>query len=271
MSAEEIEFTLRLLRKFGVRGVKITGGEPMLRSDIVEIVRRIKGLGYEDISMVTNGTRFHRYAKELREAGLNRVNISVHSLNPETYRYITGGVGDYDGMLRAIDAALTLGITPLKLNVVVLKGINDGEIDDLIRYVAKLNEKGEVILQLIELVNAGNATSDFFERHYFDLSGIEGRLREHALRVEVKEMHRRRKYYLSNGAVVEVVKPTHNSEFCMGCTRLRITHDGKFKPCLLRDDNLVDFINIIRRGGGEEGVEEALRKAVSLREPYFKG
>ncbi len=270
LKPEEIERIVRILFKYNIDSVKLTGGEPMLRNDIVEIVKRIKNIGIRDISMTTNGTRFYEFAKELKDAGLNRVNISMHSLNPKTYNFITN-INKYDEMLKAIDAALEYKIIPLKLNVVVLKNVNDNEINDFINYIAKLNKKGEVILQLIELVAIGSASeSTFFKKYHLNLSEIENMIIKKAIKTEIRSLHKRKKYYLSNGAIIEFVKPMHNTEFCMNCNRIRITYDGKFKPCLLRDDNHIDFIEALRNGASDKEIEKILKKAISLREPFFK-
>lgn len=270
MTPDEIERIVRILYKFGIDTVKLTGGEPMLRNDIVEIVKRIKNIGIKEISMTTNGTRFAKLAKDLKEAGLDRVNISVHSLNPNTYKLITG-VNKFDEMMNAVNAALEHKIIPLKLNVVIMKDINDNEIPDLIEFTGKLNKKGETVLQLIELVAEGAAAnSPFFKKYYYNLSEIEKKIANQAIKVERRRLHNRMKYYLPNGAIIEFVKPMHNSEFCMGNNRIRITYDGKFKPCLLRQDNHVDFIRAMRNGATDEELEEIFKNAVRIREPFFK-
>ncbi|MGC8948076.1 MAG: GTP 3',8-cyclase MoaA [Thermoprotei archaeon] len=270
MTPKEIERIVRILYKFGVMTVKLTGGEPMLRKDIVEIVRRIKSIGVKEVSMTTNGTRFALLAKDLKNAGLDRVNISVHSLRRDTYKFITG-VDRFDEMRNAIDAALENQIVPLKLNVVIMRGVNENEITDLIDFTSKLNERGETVLQLIELVAEGSAAnSPFFKKYYYSLSEIERTIAKQAIKVEKRQLHNRMKYYLPNGAILEFVKPMHNSEFCMGNNRIRITYDGKFKPCLLRQDNHVDFITVMRNGATDEELEEIFKKAVRMREPFFK-
>lgn len=270
MTPEEIERIVRVLYKFGVMTVKLTGGEPMLRKDIVEIIRRIKSVGVKEISMTTNGTRFALLAKELKSAGLDRVNISVHSLRRDTYKLITG-VDKFDEMITAINAALENQIVPLKLNVVVMRDVNDNEIPELINFTATLNKIGETVLQLIELVAEGAAAnSPFFKKYYYNLSEVEKEITKNAIRIERRPLHNRMKYYLPNGAIVEFVKPMHNSDFCMGNNRIRITYDGKFKPCLLRQDNHIDFITAMRNGATDEELEEIFKKAVRIREPFFK-
>jgi len=251
MPAEEIAEILRVARKFGMNSVKFTGGEPTVRKDIVEIVRSVPE-GMES-SMTTNGTLLAPIAQDLADAGLSRVNISLDTLRPERYKSITGKDCLQDA-LDGIDAALKAGLTPVKLNFVVLKGVNDDEIDDFVRFVGK---RDNLILQLIELMEFKNC------KFHSDVSPLEEDLKKRAEVVITRRMHHRKKYCLE-GAEIEVVRPLHNSEFCAYCNRLRVTSDGKLKPCLLRHDNHVDV-----RGKSGEELEEAFRVAVKRREPFF--
>jgi cyclic pyranopterin phosphate synthase len=251
ISDEMIVSVARAAALLGVRSLKFTGGEPLLRSGLAGLIAQMpQDL---DISLTTNGIFLAEQAGPLAEAGLDRVNVSLDSLRPETYRSITGGrEGDLEKVLAGIDAAKAAGLAPIKLNVVVLKE-NEAEIPDLIDFC---REKG-LILQLIELLDL---------RHQGlsgDIDAIERHLAARADRVRVREMHRRKKYFL-DGAEVEVVRPMDNTEFCANCTRLRVTSDGKIKPCLLRSDNLVEI------GTCDcERIMELLQEANKRREPYF--
>jgi GTP 3',8-cyclase len=235
----------------GVRSLKFTGGEPLLRSDLASLISQMpQDL---DISLTTNGVFLAEQALGLAEAGLDRLNISLDSLKPETYRAITAGrEGDLERVLAGIDAARGAGLQPIKLNVVVLKK-NEQEISDLIEFS---RQKG-IILQLIELLDLrGIGISGDIER-------IERDLQKSADRITMREMHRRKKYFL-DGAEVEVVRPMDNTEFCANCTRLRITSDGRIKPCLLRNDNLIDIGTC-----DQEKIKQLLQEANLRREPYF--
>ena len=238
--------------RLGVRSLKFTGGEPLLRKSLPDLLRQMPQ--EMDLSLTTNGIFLADQAEDLSAAGLDRVNVSLDSLQPQTYRAITGaGEGDLEWVLAGIDAALAAGLSPLKLNVVVLKG-NQGEISDLIEFSRR---KG-LILQLIELLDLNGLGISG------DIDAIERRLAASADAVREREMHRRKKYFL-DGAEVEVVRPMDNTEFCANCTRLRVTSDGKIKPCLLRSDNLIDI------GTCDcQKIEELLRKANSQRKPYFE-
>ena len=269
MKPEEVEHIIRILYQFGVKFVKITGGEPLLRPDMVEIVERLGRLPLRELSLTTNGTRLSNLAEPLKKAGLKRVNISLHSLKEKTYNFITGATR-FKPTLDAIQAALIAGLTPVKLNMVVLKNVNDDEIDDVIRFVGELGGGEKVILQLIELVMEGDADAQFYKMFHADLSEVEESLRKRAVKETVRDLHFRHRYLQPNGVWVEVVKPMHNSTFCMGDHRIRITYDGKFKPCLLRHDNHVDFLQAMRNGVSDDKLADLFRLAVQLREPFFK-
>ena len=252
LSAPEIARIMEVASEFEFRSVKFTGGEPLLRRDLLEIVRAVPG-GMES-SMTTNGTLLADIAPALADAGLSRVNVSLDSLNHETYRAITGK-DCLDQVLAGIDASLDAGLTPVKLNVVVLKGINEHEIDDFIRFV-KGNRN--LVLQLIELMEMKGCN------YHSELNGLEQQLSERSTQVLTRRMHHRKKYCLE-GSEVEVVRPLHNTEFCAFCNRLRVTSDGKLKPCLLRADNHVDV-----RGKTKEELRELFAEAVRRRVPYYR-
>ncbi len=261
MTPSEIGRLVRLLVGQGIRTVKITGGEPLVRKDLEEIVREIKEAGVEEISLVTNGWFLPGRACSLREAGLDRVNISLHSLRRDVYRRITG-VDGLERALEAVNSALRCGLTPVKLNVTVLRGYNEGELWDLVRFASS---KG-VRIQFIELLDMDPDLRKF----HFSLEDFEEELGRVAVRKEVRDLHGRPIYHLEEGTTVEIVRGTGNPFFCMRCTRIRVTSDGFFKTCIRRDDNLVDFLSVMRSGGTDEEILEAFKRAVRLREPFHK-
>ena len=251
MSAADIAELMQVGVKFGIKSVKFTGGEPLLRRDLVDIVRSVPP-GVES-SMTTNGTLLAEKAAALKEAGLARVNVSLDTLRPERYAAITGKDCLAD-VLAGIDAAVEVGLTPVKLNMVLLEGINEDELDDFMAFV---RSKRDLILQVIELMEFNEC------KFHGDVDSVEQELNERATRVVTRRMHHRKKYCL-DGAEVEVVRPLHNTEFCKFCNRLRLTSDGKLKPCLLRSDNLVDI-----QGKHGRELEDAFKEAVSRRKPFF--
>jgi cyclic pyranopterin phosphate synthase len=263
MAAEEIKIIAGVAASFGVTKVKLTGGEPLLRSDILEIVRGIKSVpGISEVSMTTNGTLLSNLAKSLREAGLTRVNVSLDTLEPETYRFITG-TNALERVVLGIKDTLKAGLSPVKINMVVLKGVNDDQIWNMINFA----KKNDAILQLIELESA--VEDEFYRRYHSNLARIEKELKRKAERIRVRRMHHRRKYLLPGGVEVEVVRPMHNTEFCKYCNRIRVTSDGRFKPCLFRSDNLIDFLEPMRNGASDEALRELFVEAVKRRKPFF--
>ena len=252
LSAPEIAEILRVGAHFGIRSVKFTGGEPLLREDLLDILHAVPPS--MESSLTTNGTLLAEMAPELRQAGLRRVNVSLDSLDRTTYTKIAG-VDRLDDVLNGITAALDTGLTPVKINMVVMKDVNEHEIDDFLAYV---RNNRNLVLQLIELMNFNNCTA------HEELNVVEGNLAARSKQIITRRMHHRKKYCL-DGAEVEVVRPLHNTEFCAFCNRLRVTSDGKLKPCLLRTDNHIDI-----RGKSGPELEELFRKAVAEREPYYK-
>jgi len=264
MTREEIVRIVGVAVGLDISRVKLTGGEPLLRSDILDIVKGIAGFGgLRDLSMTTNGTNLASLAKELREGGLNRVNISIPSLNTETYRMLMGG--DLRDVLRGIRAAGDAELSPVKLNMLVLKDLNEHEIPEMISFA----EQTGTILQLIELEPL-NISMSYYKRYHYALDDVEEELKKQARRVETRgDMQNRRVYFLPR-LKVEVVPPIENTEFCVRCTRLRVTSDGWLKPCLMRSDNLVDVLNPLRNGADDEELRRLFLEAVKRREPYYK-
>jgi len=267
MTPEEIERLVRIASRLGVRKVKLTGGEPTVREDILEIVRRIKPY-VVDLSMTTNGSRLKELAKPLAEAGLDRVNVSLHSLKPDVYRRITG-VDMLETVLEGIEEAVKY-LSPVKLNMTVMKGLNEGEIWEMVNFAAKTG----TILQLIELEAPREVEETaFFRRYFYPLKPVERELEKRAVETRERRMHRRKKYFIPTDhgiAEVEVVRAMHNTIFCANCTRLRVTSDGKFKTCLLRNNDLIDFVTAMRSGASDDEIVDIFRKAVLMREPYWK-
>jgi len=263
LTADEIEAAVSVAAELGITKVKLTGGEPLLREDVVEIVRRIAPY-VEEVSMTTNASLLDEKAYSLKEAGLRRVNVSLHTLNPDGFKEITG-CSDEDLVRKGVEAALRCGLHPVKLNMVVMKGVNSDEIPEMIRF----SRETGTVLQLIEFQELENG-AEYYEKYHYDLKPVEDKLEKEAVRVAERELHRRRVYHLVDGAQAEVVRPMHNSRFCAYCTRLRLTSDGRLKPCLMRDDNLVPFVELVRAGEPRDRLVEAFREAVARREPYWR-
>ena len=248
---------------FNVRRVKFSGGEPLMRDDLAEIVQGMRDFE-DDISVTTNGVLLKNYAGELADAGLDRVNVSLDSLIAERYEFITRTRKNLPNVIEGIHSAIDAGLTPLKLNTVLLKGINEDELVSLIDFVRACNKRGgrgEVaILQVIELIPSFNPS---MQKYKADFLGVEAELKSKASVVKTRRLQRRRKYFV-DGVEVEVVHPVDNTEFCANCSRLRITTGGKIKPCLLRNDNLVPIERV-----DEKHIVNRLMLAMKYRAPFF--
>lgn len=264
MTPDEIYKICEIAKKLGVKKIRISGGDPLVRKDIVEIVEKIASLNFKDISLTTNGVLLEKYAKDLKKAGLNRVNVSLDTLNHTTYRFVTNS--DYLNEAKAgIIKSVEVGFYPVKINMVVMKDINEHEIKDMFEFC----RNNKMVLQLIELIESENCDDDKFSAEYhYKLDLIEKKLSDMAENVrERKFMQGRKKYYI-NGGEIEVVKPMDNTKFCANCTRLRVTPDGKIKPCLLRNDNLVDIITDIRNNSSDDELANIFLKGINEREPF---
>ena len=252
-------------KTIGIEKIRLSGGEPLIRDDIVDIVAKISSVGFRDISLTTNGVLLSRYAEALYKAGLTRVNVSFDTLNPDTYKLITKR--DYMELAKkGIERAVKAGLNPVKVNMVVMKGINDNEIWDMFQFC----KDNGAILQLIELLKTENCQeSEFFDEYHYDMGELEEELGKISNRVKTRKFMQDRKKYFVEGGEIEIVRPMDNTEFCKNCTRLRITPDGKIKPCLLRNDNLVDIIEPMRKGFSDDELKKVFLKAIENREPYF--
>jgi cyclic pyranopterin phosphate synthase len=213
--------------------------------------------------MTTNGTRLSALAKALKDAGLRRVNINLPSLDPKTYSMLNGG--DLSDALSGVSAAGKAGLYPVKLNTLVLRGMNVDAIPKMIEFA----RQNQVILQLMELEPV-NIKDDVYNEHFFSLDIFEEELTKKALEVQARGDMQNRRVYTLPGVRVEVVHPIENTGFCAHCTRLRVTSDGKLKPCLMVNDNLVDVLSPMRNGATDEELKQLFITAVKRREPYYK-
>ncbi len=264
MSKDEVVRIAKIAVSLGISRIKLTGGEPLLRADILDIVKGIAELrGLSDLSMTTNGSRLVSLAKPLRQAGLVRVNVNLPSLDEKIYSTLNNG--SLRDVVAGVRAAVRAGLYPVKVNMLVLNGVNEHEIPQMIGFARHT----EVILQLMELEPV-NLDDRFYSQHFFALDGVEAELKKEAVEVRTRgNMQNRRVYFLPK-VKVEVVHPIENTEFCARCTRLRVTSDGKLKPCLMRNDNLVDVLTPLRGGADDTELQELFAMAVTRREPYYE-
>jgi len=264
MTVDEVVRIVRIAVGLGISKVKLTGGEPLIRKDILEIVKGIAELhGLADLSLTTNGALLATAAKELHANGLKRVNVSLPTLNAEVYSSLTGGrLGE---ALEGIKAAVDAGFCPVKLNMLVLNCVNDHDFPEMLRFA---RETG-TILQLIELEPI-NVTDAYYSTNHRTLDEYENLLKQKALKVETRQYMQNRRIYHLPGVKAEVIHPTEDAEFCMHCTRLRVTSDGKLKTCLMKRDNLIDILAPMRNGASDYQLAELFKLANQTRQPYNK-
>ncbi len=262
MTINEIVQIAKIATSLGVRKIKLTGGEPLVRKDVAEIVGRISDIEeLSDLSMTTNGTLLEPIAKRLHATGLKRINISLPTIDAQVYHKLTGGM--VEDALSGVKAAVDAGFSPVKLNMIILDGINDSAVSKMIDFA---KETG-TILQLIEL-EPMNIEPTYYSIHHRSLDQFETSLKELATKIETRRHMQNRRVYHLQDAKIEVVRPIENTEFCSNCARLRVTSDGRLKPCLMRNDNLVDILTPMRNGASNEELVELFRLANNRRQPF---
>lgn len=263
LTPEDIGFVVDAAMKIGIRDFKLTGGEPLLRRDIVDVVREISLRKPDDLSMTTNGYLLSELAKPLREAGLMRINVSLHSLKPSKYAFITGtSEAAFHRVMSGLLKAKDVGFSRIKLNVVVTR-VNVGEVFDIIDFARRHGFS----VQLIELMPVG-AGELGFDNFYVDLNEVVKMLEERGRFVGNRADLHNRPIFDVDGVRVEVVKNYMNPSFCMGCTTIRLTSDGWLKTCLYKPPyvRVWDYI----KARDLNGLLNAFIRANELREPNFK-
>lgn len=268
LTYEEILRFLRVALRAGIGKVRLTGGEPLVRRDVEELVRGIASLRPRlDISLTTNGTLLAKKAESLAAAGLKRVNVSIDSLHPETYRRLTRG-GDLATALEGVEAALEAGLDPVKINVVTLKHLND-EVEGFLDLVYRL----PVHVRFIEYMSpCGAVDASYFVSNRV----IRARLLRHGAVEEAPSPLGAgpARYYRLPGArgMVGFISPV-SSHFCPECNRLRLTAEGRMKPCLFSTEE-VDVRGILRGGKDDRETEEEIYRAILTaldKKPYDHG
>ncbi len=262
LTASEIEVVTRAAVAVGFRKFRLTGGEPTLRPDLLDIVERVAGVpGVDDLAMTTNGVLLPRLAAQLVAAGLRRVNVHLDSLDPERLRRVMRW-GTLDEIWAGIEAAAAAGLTPIKLNAVVARGFNEDDVVPL----AALTLARDWHVRFIETMPLGTDEAAALARTCV-VPSAESRARIEAALGPLTALpptHRAdeaRNYRLPGArGVVGFISPV-SEPYCGTCNRMRLTADGRFHLCLLNDDEL-DVRGALRSGGGLDAVAEILLRAV---------
>lgn len=263
LTTQEIETVVRAASTTGFRKIRLTGGEPTLRSDLVDIVGRIAGVdGIEDLAMTTNAILLPKLAEGLVRAGLKRINVHVDTLIPDHVRNLMR-FGSAERILAGIEAAERAGLSPIKINSVVCRDFNDGDVVEM----AKLTVEKNWHVRFIELMPLGGGQCAGFSLSQFVPSHETHRRIESELGplTRLTNSHpgdESRNYQLADAiGVVGFISPV-SEPYCGTCNRMRLTADGKFHLCLLNDDEM-DVKRALRNGGGVDSVADILLKAVA--------
>jgi cyclic pyranopterin phosphate synthase len=259
LTFEEIESIVRVGVKLGVKLVRLTGGEPLLRKGIVELVARLAKIpGLEDLSLTTNGYFLSELVKPLKEAGLKRINLSLDTLSEEKFSELTGGFS-LKKVMEGLYLSLSEGFTAVKINSVIIRGFNDEECEEL----AKLSIELPVEVRFIEFMPVGK-NSLWDESRVVPISEIKERVERLGKLWPTEKVGKGpAAVFRFEGAKGKVgfISPL-SSHFCGTCNRLRITADGRLRPCLFSDEeiNLKDYLR-----GKKDSLEEAFREALRIK------
>jgi cyclic pyranopterin phosphate synthase len=261
LSYEEIIRIVAIAAALGVRKVRLTGGEPLCRKNLPFLVSSIKKIkGIEDLSLTTNGTLLEWNAQELADAGLDRVNISIDSLQPERYRKITRG-GSLAAALNGLAAADKAGLKPIKINMIPMKGINEDEIVEF----AKITLDSHYHVRFIECMPS--ADIDFWNPEKYtttdEIKGIIERISPLSP-VRVRKNGPSKYFRLSGAKGVVGFISALSHHFCGDCNRLRLTSDGRLRPCLFSETE-IDLLSPLRSGATDSEIERLLRLSIQIK------
>ena len=260
LTHDEIERVIKAFTELGVARVRLTGGEPLVRKNISQLSKRLTALpGLKDLSLSTNAVLLDKHANDLHDAGVSRINVSLDSLNPERFKEITGG--ELQPVLDGLIAAKQAGFSPIKINMVAMKGINDDEFEDMVEFCIK----HDFTLRLIETMPMG-ATGEDATDHYLDLQTVKQQLSQRyelipgvmpgggpARYVQIKNTNLR----------IGFITPI-SQHFCDTCNRVRLSVDGTLYLCLGQDDK-VELRPLLRDGISDNELKNTLIKAIGFK------
>ncbi|MBN1380662.1 MAG: GTP 3',8-cyclase MoaA [Deltaproteobacteria bacterium] len=256
---EEILKVIRVTVGLGIRKIRLTGGEPLVRKGLIEFIGEVNAIdGINDISLTTNGILLEAYAEKLFNAGIKRINISLDSLDESKYADITRG-GNLQAVLRGIETVNRVGFSPIKINTVVIKGFNENEILDF----AGMSLEKPYQIRFIELMPMGgrNRNNQYLSndlvmseiQKVYDLESLNGK------RTKTDGPARIYKIKGGRGELGFISPVSHH--FCFSCNRLRLTADGQLRACLLSDDE-VDLKESLRAGCSEDELARIIKSAI---------
>jgi len=261
LTFEEIERVIKVFAELGVSRIRLTGGEPLIRKDLPQLANRLSAIpGIEDLSLSTNAVQLKRYAKQLKDAKVSRLNVSLDSLNPENFKAITNG-GKLEKVIDGLMSAKRAGFSPIKINTVLMKGINDHEAQDLVEFCI---EHG-FTLRFIETMPMGDTGRQASEQ-YVNLQDIKKQLAEkYELIPGVMPGGGPARYMQVAGTELRIGFITPLSQhFCETCNRVRLTADGTLYLCLGQSDK-VELRPLLRNGISNEELTHVILNAIAMK------
>lgn len=253
LSDEQIKNIIKALLDLGINKIRFTGGEPLMRKNVIELLNEVCSLAPIEWAITTNGTTLKHDAVALKKAGIKHINISLDTLDSQDYKTLTGS--DLKNAVDGFYAALDAGFETIRINAVLINGISEKQIENL----AKITLKHNVDVRFIELMPIGQC-AEYSENHLLKANAVLDILKD--LKIGVKDAHAPAKYYKFDGAKGRVGLITPMScNFCSECNRIRITADGKLKPCLHSDIeiNLCDVLH------NEDLLKKRIQEAVNIK------
>ena len=261
LSYEDMTKLVKILKKYGLKTVRITGGEPLLRQDLDIFIKMLKNVGIKDIALTTNAITLKKHAKALKEAGLNRLNISIDSLNPKLFYDITKG--HLKDVIEGIEEAKKYGIEPIKINAVIIRNLNEKEALDFIEF----GKEYGLEIRFIEMMPIGQGQIDWKKEMVEPLERIKNTIEEKYGKLIPTTS-------IGSGAARVYLIPSINTKvgfitpitnpFCDGCSKLRLTVEGNIKLCLRTDEEIV--AKDVLKYGSDEELEKFIEKVIMAKE-----
>jgi GTP 3',8-cyclase len=260
LTFDEIERVIRAFGALGTRRIRITGGEPLVRKNLPELAARLHALpGIEDLSLSTNAVKLARHAEDLRASGVSRLNVSLDSLDPQRFKDITGG--KLEKVIDGLMAAKNAGFAPVKINMVVMKGVNEDDVEAMVDFCIE----HDFTLRFIETMPMGSTGLDAVD-HYVDLQTVRTKLEKRFEMVPgVMPGGGPARYMRVLGTDLRIGFITPISQhFCETCNRVRLSVDGTLYMCL-GQDNKFELRPLLRAGISDRGLQDAIRHAITLK------
>jgi cyclic pyranopterin phosphate synthase len=260
LTFDEIEQIIASFTRLGVNAVRLTGGEPLIRKDLPVLAKRLSALpGLDDLSLSTNATRLGKHAEALRQSGISRINVSLDTVDPVKFKDITQG--KLDKIIEGLMAAKAAGLNPIKINMVIMKGVNDDDVEDMVDFCLK----NDFALRFIETMPVGDTGRDAVD-YYIDLHEIEERLsRKYDLIPAVMAGAGPARYVQIAGTRQKIGFITPISQhFCDTCNRVRLSVTGTLYMCL-GDEHKYELRPILRQGISNDELDQIIRDAINLK------